>query len=221
LTFDELPSALQIRLKRAFIRVEVIRKGSDPRFRYHMFKRLNTGGAGLSPQQIRNCAVRMLSNEFPDFIVELSKHDAFQTCTEGLTIERILAAVNEELVLRFFALKNARSLFKHDVSDFLTEYMEQVADPDNARGFDYAAEREVFEKTFGLLNRALGDKAFAFRNKVGNDLAAGFSIYHFEAISIGLQAVLDRIDYDNAADVEKLEAVLRQVKLSDDFVRIC
>lgn len=220
LNFDELPSALQIRLKRAFIRVEVIRKGTDPRFRYHMFKRLNTGGAGLSPQQIRNCAVRMLSNSFPDFVVSLSKSEAFQTCTEGLTIERILAAVNEELVLRFFALKNARDMFKHDVSDFLTEYMEQVADPEHPRDFDQDAERAIFEKTFGILSLALGDKAFAFRNKAGTDLAAGFSIYHFEAISIGLQAVLDRIEVENADDVEKLATVLREVKLSEDFVKM-
>ena len=47
-TFDDLGTALQIRLKRAFVRVEVVRKGSDPRFKYHMFKRLNTGGQLLS-----------------------------------------------------------------------------------------------------------------------------------------------------------------------------
>jgi len=220
LTFDGLPSALQIRLKRAFIRVEVIRKGTDPKFRYHMFKRLNTGGVGLSPQQIRNCAVRMLSNVFPDFIVELSKTEYFQNCIEGLTLERVLAAVNEELVLRFFALKNARQMFKHDVSDFLTEYMEGVADPDRKIPFDYAHERAAFQKTFSLLNKALGDKAFAFRNKAGNDLAAGFSIYHFEAISIGIQAVIDKIDLNDDAQIRELAAALRAVKLDDAFVRM-
>jgi hypothetical protein len=220
LTFDDLPSALQIRLKRAFIRVEVIRKGTDPRFRYHMFKRLNTGGAGLSPQQIRNCAVRMLSNEFPDFIVDLSKNVDFQICTDGLTIERILAAVNEELVLRFFALKNNREMFKHDVSDFLTEYMEGVADPAHAGAFNYRDERAVFEKTFALLASALGDKAFAFRNKAGNDLSAGFSIYHFEAISVGLQAVIEKIAVDNLGQIERLGRELKAVKLDEEFVRM-
>jgi len=62
LTFDELPSALQIRLKRAFIRVEVIRKGSDPRFRYHMFKRLGQHhpGADLRRHPQRLPAVPLL-----------------------------------------------------------------------------------------------------------------------------------------------------------------
>jgi len=57
---DDLPTAIQIRLKRHFIRVEVIGKDSDQRLRYHMFKRLNTGGETLSEQEIRNCTVRLL-----------------------------------------------------------------------------------------------------------------------------------------------------------------
>lgn len=220
LTFEQLPSALQIRLKRAFIRVEVIRKDTDPTFRYHMFKRLNTGGAGLSPQQIRNCAVRMLSNQFPDFIVRLSKQPDFVSCTDALTQERILAAVNEELVLRFFALKNDLQRFKHDVSDFLTDYMEEVADPLNSREFDYGKEEDIFSKTFALLNRALGEKAFAFRNKAGNDLASGFSIYHFEAITIGLQSVLNKIDADDDHAIERLRDLLKGIKLDGDFVKL-
>ncbi|MFN5965130.1 MAG: DUF262 domain-containing protein, partial [Pseudanabaena sp.] len=32
-TFDDLGTAMQIRLKRAFVRVEVVRKASDPKFK--------------------------------------------------------------------------------------------------------------------------------------------------------------------------------------------
>ena len=46
-TYDDLGTALQIKLKRSFIRVEVVRKGSDSHLKYHMFKRLNDGGVGL------------------------------------------------------------------------------------------------------------------------------------------------------------------------------
>lgn len=218
--FDDLPTSIQIRLKRAFIRVEVIRKGTDPHFKYHMFKRLNTGGEGLSEQQIRNCTIRMLSKDFPDFIVRLSKDEDFKVCTEALTESRILSAVNEELVLRFLALKNRREKFKHEVSDFLTEYMEDVADPDRAESFDYLAEDVAFKKTFGALRASLGDKAFAFRNKAGNALAAGFSIYHFEAITIGMQSILGRIDLQNDGDIRSLETSLTAIKLDPAFVRL-
>src|SRR6266404_2379669 len=130
LTWDDLGTALQIRLKRSFVRVEVVRKGSDPRFKYYMFKRLNTGGELLSDQQVRNCTIRLLDPVFNDFIIELSKTDDFRLCTETLTEDRRLAAYDQELVLRFFAFRNNRVDFRHDVKDFLTEYMEGVSEPE-------------------------------------------------------------------------------------------
>jgi hypothetical protein len=145
LTFDDLPSALQVRLKRAFIRVEVVRKGADPRFKYHMFKRLNTGGDNLSEQQIRNCTIRMLDSRFPDFIIDMSKNGDFAICTSGLTQDRSLSAFDQELVLRFFALKNRREKFKHEVADFLTEYMEDVVDAEKLEKFNYGFEESIFK----------------------------------------------------------------------------
>jgi hypothetical protein len=81
LTYDDFPTSLQIRVKRAFIRVEVVRKETDPHFKYHMFKRLNTGGELLSDQEVRNCTIRLLDSRFPDFIIRMSNNDAFRECT--------------------------------------------------------------------------------------------------------------------------------------------
>jgi hypothetical protein len=220
LTFDELPSSLQIRLKRAFIRVEVVRKGTDPIFKYHMFKRLNTGGENLSEQQIRNCAIRMLDSKFADFIITMSGTDDFGECTVGLTQERRLSAFDQELVLRFFALKNRRGKFKHEVTDFLTEYMEDIADPEKPEQFSYELEEKNFRKTFSLMRGALGEHSFAFANKAKTDLSSGFSIYHFEAITIGLQAVIDKLDPGNQADTDSLGKALKAIKLDPAFIKI-
>ena len=84
-TFDDLGTTLQIRLKRAFIRVEVVRRTSDVRFKYHMFKRLNTGGEKLTEQQIRNCTIRLLDPTFNDYMASLSTHESFQKCVDILT----------------------------------------------------------------------------------------------------------------------------------------
>jgi hypothetical protein len=218
-TFDDLGTALQIRLKRAFVRVEVVRKGSDPRFRYHMFKRLNTGGQVLTSQQIRNCTIRLLDPKFNDFVIERSKYEPFVQCTETLTQDRRNAAYDQELVLRFYALKNYRAKFKHDVDDFLTEYMEGVSDANVHLPFDYEDERLVFEKTFRVLFATLGELAFSFANRARTELTRGFSVYHFEALTIGLQGVLDELDPDNAHQMERLRNALRAVKLDEHFVR--
>lgn len=220
LSFEDLPASMQIRLKRAFIRVEVVRAGTDPHFKYHMFKRLNTGGDGLSEQQIRNCAIRMLSGEFANFLQELAGFEPFKTTTVALTEERMLSAFDEELVLRFFALKNDRDQFKHEVADWLTDFMEAIADPGGRVAFDFAAERAVFEKTFEIFAQSLGEKAFAFKNKAGTGLAAGFSIYHFEALTMGLQAILGQLDSGNEEQMRTLEDVLKAVKLDPEFVKM-
>ena len=156
-TYDDLGLALQIKLKRSFVRVEVIRKGSNTKFKYHMFKRLNTGGEALTAQQLRNCTIRLLDSTFNDFIIKLADDNKdFRTCTSTISDEQIYGAYDKELVLRFFALKNWMPQFKHDVADFLTDYMEAVSDPDNELTFDYLAELGIFNKTFEVLNKALG-----------------------------------------------------------------
>lgn len=218
--FDDLGTALQIRLKRAFVRVEVVRKGSDPRFKYHMFKRLNTGGQILTAQQLRNCTIRLLDPKFNDFVIALSGAEQFKTTTESLTKESQLGAFDQELVLRFLAMKNYRDAFKHDVGDFLTEYMERVSDPDTPLPFDYAAEKATFDRTFAALSAALGEFAFTYANKARTDLTRGFSVYHFEAITLGIQSRIGLIDPENKTHVETLKNVLRGVKLDPEFIRI-
>jgi hypothetical protein len=185
-----------------------------------MFKRLNTGGDLLSDQQLRNCTIRLLDSVFPNFLIQMSNTEAFKECTRTLTQERRLSAFDQELVLRFFALKNRRDKFKHDVSDFLTEYMENVADQQNPESFNYGAEETTFTKTFDALQKTLGEYAFGFANRARNDLSAGFSIYHFEAITIGLQSVLNRIDLNSDEIVDQLRSALRGIKLDQEFIAI-
>jgi uncharacterized protein with ParB-like and HNH nuclease domain len=123
-TIDELPEAMVIRLKRMFIRVEVIRRESDRQLRYHMFKRLNTGGEILSDQEIRNCTIRLLDDKFNAFIISLSNNQDFVQCVQNISEQQRLQLFDQELVLRFFTFKNIGAEYVHDVGDFMTEYME-------------------------------------------------------------------------------------------------
>jgi hypothetical protein len=221
LDHDNLPAAMQIRLKRHFIRVEVIRKDSDQRLRYHMFKRLNTGGENLSEQEIRNCTVRLLEGgaTFMRFLGELSASADFRRCTENLTEEARQQSFDQELVLRFFAFKNNRDEYEHDVSDFMTDYMESIADPEGGHTFDYETEREVFQATFKVLATLLEDRAFGWVNKSGT-IVRGFAVYHFEAFTLGIQPCLDRIDLADTNQVTRLREVLEGIKRQAEFQQI-
>jgi hypothetical protein len=217
-TFDDLGTALQIKLKRAFIRVEVVRKGSDSRFKYHMFKRLNTGGEPLTAQQLRNCSIRLLSPTFIDFIKRLRARADFLACTTTLSNERILGAFDEELILRFFAFRNYLEEFKHDITDFLTEYMEGVSDPSEPIPFNYNEQESAFNKTFSILAVTLGEEAFTYANKQTKKLTRGFGVLQFEAFTIGLQPHLDRLDPANQEIMGRLATRLKALKVDEEFM---
>ena len=122
-----------------------------------MFKRLNTGGSNLEPQEIRNCSARMIGDEgvrFYSFLVKLTEDTNFQACAEYLPQADKEKKGAEELVLRFFATKNARDFFRGSVRDWLDNYMEQVLLEKHA--FDYAEEEAIFHKVFELANTKLG-----------------------------------------------------------------
>lgn len=215
LTWDDLPTILQIKLKRNFIRVQVVKKTSDNIFKYHMFKRLNTGGELLSAQQIRNCTIRLINPKFNDYIIQLSNDKNFRNCISNISDKQSLEAFNQELVLRFFAFKNYGDTFKHDVGDFFTEYMEKVSA--NEIEFNYDENRTCFEKTFSILNQAWGDKIFGRLTKNNTDLQSNFNIYHFESITLGLQYILNKIDVQNSQHIEKIKTAILTIKQNDEF----
>ena len=157
---------------------------------------------------------------FNDFIIALSRDEAFKQTTENLSQENRLGAFDQELVLRFFAMKNYRGYFKHDVGDFLTEYMEKVSDPAHILPFDYAAEKALFERTFSVLDQALGDKAFAYANRARNALTRAFSVYHFEAITLGLQSRIQNVDPADLNAIDILKPILTDIKMHPEFIRL-
>jgi hypothetical protein len=219
-TYDDLPQAIQIKLKRHFIRMEVLRRESDKRLRYHMFKRLNTGGELLSPQEIRNCTIRLLDNTFNEFLKKVSKNEDFQTCMSALTDEKREQMYMEEYALRFFALKNDQAKYVKDIGDFLTEYMEAVSDPDRADvQFDYSAEEQIFADTFRVLNEALGEGVFSGFNKQGKPQGY-FSALHFEALTIGIQKYLKALAAADTSLRGKFKNAVLELKKDDGFQKL-
>lgn len=224
-TYADLPKALEIKLKRSYIRAEILRKESDPRLRYYMFKRLNTGGEILSEQEIRNATIRLLSNDFNSFISKLSENEDFKFCIDIITETQALRKFDQELVLRFFAYKNNIDVYRHDVADFLTDYMEDVSDPNTPMSIDFVGDRAVFEKTFRILHLVaeslkIDAKIFGSMTASG-EARSQFSVYHFEALTLGLQAVLNEVDPSDSEQIARLAAVVKTGKADREFLRHC
>jgi hypothetical protein len=87
-----------------------------------MFKRLNTGGSSLSPQEIRNCSSRMVGQEgarFYEFLERLARFTHFKKTISPISASDQEQRGDEELALRYFALRNYRDNFKGSVKDWL------------------------------------------------------------------------------------------------------
>lgn len=192
--YDALPASLKIKAKRAFITLKVLRKGINPQMKYHMFKRLNTGGEKLSYQEIRNCSIRLIDSRFIDFINNIAKNKDFLGTIQNVSRSQRQKKFAEELVLRFYAFKNQPDEFSHDIDKFLTGYMEKVALADslNEPIFDYDKEATIFKNTFKWLNESMGKTAFAVY-KNDSEKLTGFNVYQYEAITIGVQSVYDKL----------------------------
>jgi hypothetical protein len=220
LKFSDLPLALQSRLKRSFLRVEVVRRETNPRFRYYMFKRLNTGGEELGEQEVRNCTIRLLGTHFNDLTKELSAVDDFQTCISPLTKAKRRQMIDVESVLRYFTFKNALAAFTHDVGPFMTDFMERVTDQAaaNAIPFDYDKEGANFRQTFRVLAKTLGKDTC--KRWSGDHPVGGFSNHHFEAFGVGASRVAESVDLSDAEQVQRINDALIGVKQAEDFRRL-
>jgi hypothetical protein len=224
-TYESLPPALERRLKRNFIRAEILRKESDRRLRYYMFKRLNSGGEGLEPQEIRNCTIRLLNAQFNDTLIRLSQYPSFKYCITTVADAQLDKRYDQELVLRFFAFLRWSNSYRHELGDFLTEYMEAASDPDGPASdvFDPIRDVETFRKTFHVLWRAaeskpeeLGRRIFGSVDTNGR-IRGQFAVYHFEGLALGIQPVLERLNPEDDPQMARLGELILQIKTSPEL----
>lgn len=202
LAFTQMPLSLRLRIKRSPIRTVVIKKQSKGFLRYEMFKRLNTGGANLEPQEIRNCSARMLGDRgiaFYNTLVQLSLQEDFAACADYLPQPDKEKKAAEELVLRFFAAKNFVDGFKGSVRDWLDTYMEDVLLEKLA--FDTVDEVDIFNKVMTYARKNLGETAF-LRYR-GENPTGSLPPAYFEAIAIGIESTFDQIQGKDPASIRE------------------
>lgn len=212
ITFDLLPKALQIKIKRSFVRMEVIKKESETSLKYHMFKRLNTGGELLSAQEIRNCTIRLLGSKGIDFLEECSKNTDFTAVINSVALEKRKTRYDQELILRFFAIKNDIDNYKYPVTEYLTRYLEKITTGETS--FDYEKEKHIFEKTFQFINQNWGEEVFSGKT-INGTIRNEFVLYYFDGIAISTALLIDQImDYDN---IDKVVQIINEIKYGTEL----
>lgn len=181
---DGLGQALQIEIKRARIRVEILKSDSDVTAKFELFQRLNTGGSSLSEQEVRNSVTVSINRPFYEWLVGLSNDKNF-LATTNQTDSALLSQAGVELALRAVAFRWIPYASGLDVHEYLDQALIQMA-TDSA--FDRNARGGEFSLAFQYINEALGDGAFKKWN--GAVFGGKFLMSVFEVISKG---VLDNL----------------------------
>lgn len=201
---DSLPTKYKINLKRAVCRVEILRGESNIAMKYELFKRLNSGGSKLTPQEIRNAIYRGINPVLNDLILELNNNPVFQKLT-SLSKQKKQELYDQELVLRFLAFFNNVDRVNENMENFLNRFMEESV---KTRDFNVDYYRNVFIEVMNLIDHT--NDISVFRN--ANNL---FVPAHFEGITIGLAQNLNIYKSDSAL----LTSKIIELKQDADFKR--
>ncbi len=188
-TGDGIGRSQQLQIKRARVRVEILKQESDPQAKYELFQRLNTGGASLSEQEVRNCIAVMINREFHEWLLERAALAEFQTVVAQTDTARERQSI-VELALRFVAFRNIPYSPGLDVHEYLDDALFRLAGPDSTLNLDI--EADVFTRTFVTLEEALHDRAF--RKWDGNSFSGKFLMSLFEVVATGVAANIDAIE---------------------------
>ena len=113
------------------------------------------------------------------------------------------------MLLRYIALSTYEYDSTKDVSDFLDEINYKIINEDEA---SCNSIKDRFEKTFRLINQALGDKSFK-KDQKGKFLESAF-----EAIAIGVSKNIDDYDINNDIDFikQRIESLYSQAFYNDN-----
>ena len=176
--FADFNTSIRLGLKRTPIRAVIIKKSGDDYVKYEMFKRLNTGGSLLSAQEIRNCSSRMISggSDFYAQLQSLAAKDSFKLATSRIPDADLEQRANEELVLRYFAVRYYQQKFKGNVREWLDSFMEDILFG-RTEAMNNIPE---FEEFFDFIAGNFGDVAFS-RSRDGQAFGRLAPAY-FEAV---------------------------------------
>lgn len=202
-SIKNIPINYKLLLKRAVCRIEVIRFDSEFDMRYELFNRLNTGGAKLSEQEIRNCIFRVHDNTFNAFLNRLSEDSVFQ---ENIVIKQDEKETMyyQELVLRYFTLKNKGAKFETNIQRHMDKYMLEISKGESE--FEYNREEEVFNRINKLL-QAQDENVF----KLGT---LNFSTSMYDSLMISFAKY---IDYLEGLTKEEVKARIENLKNDSRF----
>lgn len=183
LRFFQLPAREQRYLQTRTMRAVVLSPDSHPSIKFEVFERLNTGSLALNAQELRNSLYR---GRFNRLLRELVNDSNFREIMATRGPRRRM--VDEELVLRFLALRDGLDKYQPSLKVFLNEYMKTQQSASD-RTLDEL--RAIFLETVDRIKKAIGPGAFRLTNRAGTPVERGVNRALFDAQMLAFSWVRD------------------------------
>jgi len=202
--FEELPRGFQRRILETQVTVFKIEKGTPEKVKFNVFKRINTGGLPLSPQEIRHA---LNQGEVTFLLNELAESKEFKEAVAyGIRDTRM---ADRECVLRFlaFTIVPYKEYRVSDFDAFLNEIMSRI---NRMSDKEIDSLRNQFYRTMKAARQIFGNNAFRkyygkgqYRYPINKAL--------FEAWSVNLNKLSDH---------EINELIKRKESLKEKFAEL-
>ena len=182
--FQDLPLAQQRKFKNQTMRMIVLSDKTTEDAKLSLFERINTGSDTLRKSELRKGAY---SGPFYSLIDELANNELFMRLCP-VTPKLAKRGERQELVLRYFAYSDSYKSFKHDVANFLNDYIkgknaEFRANPSLAKSQRLAKKHE-FEEMLGFVEQHF---PYGFAKGIK---ASTTPRVRFESIAVGVTLAL-------------------------------
>ncbi len=218
--FKDIDIKYQQRIYRTQIAVNILDARSPQKVIYDIFRRINTGGMKLNPQEMRNAVCKPMVREF---LKQSTQNENFLMATRKLVKDEHMDA--QELVLRFYAFNQ---LYDYDNSELVNDYSSVALMLDDAveklKQMDKEGLTELYQRFDEAMRRCysvFGEFCFtkivlkdnrislASRDYINKSLFTSFSIIIMEKKydKLDLQKYQNKILHSLANALEKPEYV--------------
>lgn len=181
--YSELPRELQRRIQQTPITTYIVEKGTPEEVKFNIFKRINTGGLILTPQEIRHAMNQGIA---ADYIADLAGMESFKNAT--CNIIKTDRMEDRDFVTRYvsFYLQDY-SMYQPDLDSFLTKGMSKIKTTSEECRKEM---KESFDKAMLVAMKIFGNDAFRRRTDI-NDRRKPINKALFEVLSVYFAKIVD------------------------------
>ncbi|MGB0930132.1 MAG: DUF262 domain-containing protein, partial [Chitinophagales bacterium] len=177
--YTDLPRNLQRRITNFDITIYIIEKGTPEAVKYNLFKRINTEGLVLAPQEIRHALNQGVAAKY---VEELGNLDSFKQATDGkVKTDRMQDRDFANRFLAFYLLDINN--YDSDLDAYLHQVMVNINK--NYEEEDLKKIKNIFDDTMLTSYQIFGEDAFRKRQDI-NDRRKPINKALFDSISINL-----------------------------------